>query len=333
VDAGRIRALVYRPSIILGDRAHGYTSVFQTLYQWFHALDLLRKQAARRGESGSTPDLDLRFPVDPAAVMSVVPVDYVADALLHIAAHAEPDGRVFHLVCRDVPRNTAHLELVLGALGARGVKLFAPDSLPASEMTPRERRILSAVSQYRDYFNCRVDFADEAAAAALADSAVTSPVVDRVWIDRIIAYAREADWGRRRGAREAPDAPARHLEAARAFFTHYLAALTGSKLLPDLERLDTVFTVEITEPAGGSYTVRIAGAHITSVVAGQATDTQFTFIVPVKVLREIVAGREDPREAFFTGKTSIEGDLETALAVIPVLKRFFEEYPYDGPGA
>lgn len=329
--AGHIRALVYRPSIILGDRAFGYTSVFQTLYQWFHALDLLRKQALRRDGNSTTPDLDLRFPVDPRGTMSVVPVDYVADALLHIADHAEPDGRIFHLVCRDVPRNAAHLEFVLGALGARGVTLLEPDALPNAEMTPRERRIVAAVNQYRDYFNCRVDFADEAAASALVGSTVASPAVDAAWVERIIAYARDADWGRHRGGRGAAAASDRHLEVARGFFTHYLAALTGDKLLPDLERLDTVFTVEINEPAGGFYSVRIEGARITAVTTGRAADAQFTFVVPVEVLRRIVAGREDPREAFFAGRTGIEGDLETALAVIPVLKRFFEEYPYDGP--
>lgn len=345
---GAIRGLVYRPSIILGDRACGFTSVFSTLYRWFHAVDLLRKSEARRSGGDSPPDVKLRFPVDPDGVMSIVPIDYVADGVLHIARSEEPDGRIFHLVTRNVPANRDHLELVLGALGARGITLMSRFDLPEERLTGREKRIVNAVTEYRPYFDTRIEFDDRNTTAALASSDIEPPHVDRGYIDRIITFARDAGWGRHQPRLEAGAARSEKTEA-REFFTRHLARFIDRPLLDDLKNFDAVFTVALTNPIASigpiaptdpardlsrvdevcSYTVRAAGARISAIDEGRAADASFVFLVPVRVFLEIASGREDPREAFFAGKTDITGDLESALAVIPVLKRFFEEYPYE----
>ena len=338
IAGGAIRGLVFRPSIILGDRACGFTSVFSTLYRWFHAVDLLRKSEARRSGGDALPDLKLRFPVDPDGVMSIVPIDYVADGVLHIAQNQAPDGRIFHLVTQDVPKNRDHLELVLGVLGARGITLMSRSDLPEERLTGREKRIVNAVTEYRPYFDTRIEFDDRNTAAALESSGLEPPRVDGEYIDRIITYARDVGWGRHQPQPQA-SAEGSEIAEARAFFTRHLAGFADRPQLDDLKNFDAVFTVTLTDTVGTtdavgtteicSYTVRAAGARISAIDEGNASDASFVFLVPVRVFLDIASGREDPREAFFAGKTDITGDLESALTVIPVLKQFFEEYPYE----
>src|SRR5437763_10977260 len=69
--ADRLPVQIFRPSIIVGERASGWTSSFNVLYTPLKAF-------AR----GRLPLL----PADPEAPVDVVPVDYVADAIFTLAS-------------------------------------------------------------------------------------------------------------------------------------------------------------------------------------------------------------------------------------------------------
>lgn len=73
---------IYRPSIVVGDSNSGYTPHFKVLY-W--PLLLLSK------------NLLPFFAVNPRAILDVVPVDYVADAMVALMQRRESLGATFHL--------------------------------------------------------------------------------------------------------------------------------------------------------------------------------------------------------------------------------------------
>jgi thioester reductase-like protein len=86
-------AAIYRPSIVVGDSRTGETTSFQGFYQ---AL-LFYRQLYSKG-------IVLIVPADPDAIIDIVPIDYVVDALFGLIHTEKSLGRVFHLT--SGPGNT-----------------------------------------------------------------------------------------------------------------------------------------------------------------------------------------------------------------------------------
>ncbi len=86
-------AAIYRPSIVVGDSRTGETTSFQGFYQ---AL-LFYRQLYSKG-------IVLIVPADPDAIIDIVPIDYVVDALFGLMHTEKSLGRVFHLT--SGPGNT-----------------------------------------------------------------------------------------------------------------------------------------------------------------------------------------------------------------------------------
>jgi thioester reductase-like protein len=86
-------AAIYRPSIVVGDSRTGETTSFQGFYQ---AL-LFYRQLYSKG-------IVLIVPADPNAIIDIVPIDYVVDALFGLMHTEKSLGRVFHLT--SGPGNT-----------------------------------------------------------------------------------------------------------------------------------------------------------------------------------------------------------------------------------
>ncbi|GAC56662.1 putative oxidoreductase [Gordonia hirsuta DSM 44140 = NBRC 16056] len=113
-DTEGLRWRIYRPSSIVGDSATGEADRIDGLYHFFPSLT----------EIGQLP-LILPVPVLDIGDVNVVPVDYVADALVALLPH-RPDetGLVFHLadpVRRTVTELFNTLAPVLGAPRGFGV--------------------------------------------------------------------------------------------------------------------------------------------------------------------------------------------------------------------
>ena len=78
VQASDLPLVVARPSIVVGDRYSGWTPAFNVIYWPLRAF--------ARGM------LD-EVPANPDGVVDIVPVDYVADALVHLLARHGDDRR------------------------------------------------------------------------------------------------------------------------------------------------------------------------------------------------------------------------------------------------
>jgi thioester reductase-like protein len=83
--APRIRATVYRPSVIIGDSVTGYTSTYHGFYRFLELADRLagaRKSKLRR-------PLPLRLPFSAGAPRDLVPVDWVSRAIVRIVSRPQ----------------------------------------------------------------------------------------------------------------------------------------------------------------------------------------------------------------------------------------------------
>ncbi|MFN8126553.1 MAG: SDR family oxidoreductase [Candidatus Nanopelagicales bacterium] len=180
---------VHRPSIVVGDSRTGRTGAWKVLY-W--PLKIVAR--------GRLPVV----PYDPDSRLDIVPVDYVADAVLALAADPATIGGTFHLAAgpgRDTttgelfPRVFRRLDRrppvrVPPVLFRRGVRPLLM-AIPSQQI----RRTLNAGLVYRPYLELRVQFDTRNADERLAGQGVVCPAV-AAYIDTVISAAIDSDFGR-----------------------------------------------------------------------------------------------------------------------------------------
>jgi thioester reductase-like protein len=184
---------VHRPSIVVGDSRTGKTGSWKVLY-W--PLKVLAR--------GWLPAV----PYDPEGRLDIVPVDFVASAILALSADARTIGRAFHLAAgpgRDTTLGTLaeHLSSRLGRRAPIRVRpiWWRRVIRPALMLVPSKnlRRTLGTALVYRPYLELRLQFDTSVADAHLRPASVQCPrVID--YIDTIVDAAVASDFGRRTAA-------------------------------------------------------------------------------------------------------------------------------------
>jgi thioester reductase-like protein len=177
---------VLRPSIVVGDSRSGWTPAFNVLY-W-------PLKAFARGS----------YPVLPAARNSpvdVVPVDYVADAILELGGRP---GTTFHLTAGRRASSVGELvDLACRHLDRPSPRLLSPTLYrrvvhPVLVRTGSERRrqALRRSEPFFPYFAMSTRYDDSRTRAALEPRGIEAPGLGS-YFERLIEYALRADWGRR----------------------------------------------------------------------------------------------------------------------------------------
>jgi long-chain acyl-CoA synthetase len=170
--------VVARPSIIVGDRSSGWTPAFNVIYWPLRAF--------ARGLLGG------ELPVDPDGIVDVVPVDYVADALIHLLEHTEIDGRLNLVAGEHASTNAQLIELACNWFGRPPPPLVRDARLQDAD----EGRV------YLPYFDVASRFDDRRARASLAAVGISSSPLPE-FFPAIMGYAERARWGKRHTTREA----------------------------------------------------------------------------------------------------------------------------------
>ncbi len=182
--------VILRPSIIVGDSRTGVTSSFKMMY-W--PLKIYARRLWRT------------VPGYPDAVLDIVPVDFVADAVTQLLFDEAALGCTVHL-CAG-PRAAATIQQV----AHRAMTFFdGPEPrfvdprfffavvrpLLFLSLWGRKRRILRDGRAYRDYFTMRLQF-DTSNADRLLQPAGVSPPPVLEYLDRLFEYCVASDWGRK----------------------------------------------------------------------------------------------------------------------------------------
>ena len=171
---------IYRPSSVVGDSKTGAMDRIDGVYFSFGAIQKLAHALPRW----------LRLPVPRLrGSFNLVPVDYVADAMVHIA-FAKTDARVFHLVD---PKPLSLVKMTNTFLEAAGGPQLGPAvdmaPFPGVKKTGALLSMLPSVRELRDVFlgdlglpsgglrimNTKVRFEDSNTQAVLAGSNISCP--------------------------------------------------------------------------------------------------------------------------------------------------------------
>lgn len=180
---------ITRPSIIVGERATGWTATFNVLYAPLRALS-----------AGA-------YPVIPArrhAPLDVVPVDYVADAVAALAQHPEAVSGTFHLTAGEHASTISEVGLMaVDGLDRKAPRVVSPRlyhavvrPLVVRRASPSIRRVLERSEVYFPYFAMRQHFDVARSSALLAPLGIApSPLAE--YFPRLLEFARHARWGKR----------------------------------------------------------------------------------------------------------------------------------------
>lgn len=185
----RLPLTVFRPSIVAGRASTGETSHFRVLYWPLKVL--------ARG-------LVVCIPAERDAVLDIVPVDFVVEALLHILGREDSLGGCYHLSAgtevriEDIVRLTAEifeLRRVPPYVSPRRLyPLLRP--LLGLVLVGRLRNVTRVGDVYVPYLSKRLVFDNRNTRAALQGTAVRMPDLN-AYLKTILGYAKETDFGSR----------------------------------------------------------------------------------------------------------------------------------------
>lgn len=142
----------------------------------------------------------LRIPGRPRAPFNIVPVEYVAAAIVALADHPGASSSTCHLVVSDAPDQEVMLRLITERLGLEGLRLVEG---ALHDPTPFEARISRMMAPYRPYLEQDVRFDDSTARRLLDACGVPRPALDAPSVHRLVDLALTGGTGRppRTGAR------------------------------------------------------------------------------------------------------------------------------------
>jgi len=174
-EADDLSPAVVRPSIVMGESDSGWTPAFNVLYWPLRAFS--------RGLFDTVPAI-------PDGRVDVVPVDYVADGIVHLLDR--PETGVFNLVAgRDAP--------TVEELIAMGADRF--DRPRPRLVEPGGGSALADGEVYLPYFDMQVVFDDAHARSVLEPAGIRAPRLADCF-GALIDYAEAARWGKRPMSRQ-----------------------------------------------------------------------------------------------------------------------------------
>jgi nucleoside-diphosphate-sugar epimerase len=322
-----IWATVYRPSVIVGDSLTGYTSSYQAFYRF---LELPARLAALRGGKALAPDglekrvLPLRVPLSGGEARNLVPVDWVAQAVVRLVRQPAQHGKTFHLVAAQSVQARHIKEVAEELLGIDGVHWAGPDGMTSP--TPVEEAFLDHLREYWPYFASDPVFDCRNSSEALPD--LPAPCIDRPLLARLIRFAVADQWGRSRPSRKV------RLEAGSdcaAYIEQFFPARAQRSELAGAIALDLTVALDIRGAGGGQWSCRWTHGALERVTRGLDEQASVAYRTDVATFDAIVRGELAPQEAFFTRRVAIEGDVEKALKLAVLFGHFVREFPYRAP--
>ena len=150
-SCGRIRSMIFRPSIIIGSSSNGWMCQEHHFFDFIFRLSLIHKIILKQLNSLKLKvDYQFRIPGDPQATKNFVPVDYVANSILLLIEKGQAWGKSFHLT-HPKPLKLKMLEgYIQKALGWLEITLCSKGEI--KDLSPLEKKFFNSTQIYEKYF-------------------------------------------------------------------------------------------------------------------------------------------------------------------------------------
>ncbi|MBZ0107827.1 MAG: SDR family oxidoreductase [Candidatus Scalindua rubra] len=185
---------IYRPGIIVGDSRTGATCKFDNLYLFVKVLFNIENSFIKN-KSEDLDDITIRVPGDPDALINLVPIDYVADAIVAILKKSESIGGIYHITNPNPPRLCELRDLVMTLLEIKGIDVKIDRELEKRSLSTVEKLFLRQTRSYYSYLFSRLRFDDSSTQAILRGTGVICPTMTKELVAVLIDFAVTHNWG------------------------------------------------------------------------------------------------------------------------------------------
>jgi thioester reductase-like protein len=174
---------IFRPSVVVGPAPETAGGQPSNLFFIFIRMMETLARLSRRFE------VRLRIEGAPTARFNIVPVEYVARALVALAEHPDATSKTFHLVVSKAPVQETMLAMIADYFGLPGLAIVDACRTPLTKLSTLERQVARLQGPYREYFIQDVHFDDRGARALLDRLGLPRPILDASEVRRIIDQA------------------------------------------------------------------------------------------------------------------------------------------------
>ena len=151
-EARGIDLTIFRPSIVIADPRSPNSDWSDPISSRFAAFVRLCRLYRRTIGRIRALRPTLRIRGSGKSVLNVVPITFVVEAMLAIAADEQRTTRTFHLVDPAPPRNQELLDQITAMLGLSGLEPFEDRTRRMEGMRLLERLAENLLRPYQDYF-------------------------------------------------------------------------------------------------------------------------------------------------------------------------------------
>jgi thioester reductase-like protein len=185
---GKVTPSVYRPSIVIGDSQTGRVTHFHGVYAFIRALWAVLERMRRRMPEGGVVHLPLRVPADASQTLNFVPIDYVVDGMIAIAAQPASVGQTYHLANPVPTENRMWLPHICHVLGVEGLQFVREDSFLGAARTKLEALFQKQMAFYYQYLQGEPRFDCRHALRALEGTGIECPPMTPDFIDKMAGW-------------------------------------------------------------------------------------------------------------------------------------------------
>jgi long-chain acyl-CoA synthetase len=190
----RLPLIIFRPSIIVGDSTTGVTSAFNVIYT---PLKFICRGFVRV------------LPGSRKTALDVVPVDFVCDAICHIAIRKDSSviGKIYHLTAgRDTHTSTGEIVRLsqdyIRKAGdhtrIRRIRFIQPAFFRFARqfLGKTAKKVLQAFAEYEPYMSDGRIFDNHNTLEALRGTGIVVPIFSQYY-PRLLEYCLRTNWGKR----------------------------------------------------------------------------------------------------------------------------------------
>jgi thioester reductase-like protein len=312
--AAGLRSTIHRPAVIVGDSVTGHTSTYHGIYRFLELGDRLAEPTASGWRK-----LPIRLPFGGDEPRNLVPVDWVAGAIVRLLDRPHWHGRTFHLTSPEPVPARLIREVAEEVLRIDGVTRAGAGESP--EPGGLEETFLEHLREYQPYLGGDPEFDCRNTRTALRD--FPCPRVDRALLAGLIRFAVADRWGRtsRRPVRTRSRFDCR--DYVERFFPESAAGSALSHI-----PLDVTLGLDVHGSSGGRWTVRLRPGEPVEVGRGGGSISPILYRTDAATFEAVVRGWQTPQEAFFARRIEVVGDVERALKLAVLFGQFVRDCPY-----
>lgn len=193
----KIPYTIYRPSIIVGDSLTGVTCRFDNLYIFAKVLFRIGNGFAKHN-SKSLHDIIVRVPGVAGALVNLVPIDYVADAITEIVNKKETVNNIFHITNPNPPKLGLLRDMLLSVMKFERITVSIDGQMERKHLSSIEKLFLRQTKTYYSYLFSKLRFDCRNTQSILGHAGITCPAMTVDLIRILVDYAISRNWGERK---------------------------------------------------------------------------------------------------------------------------------------